>query len=407
MNKKRIKDYAKLIAKMGINIQKGQEVIIQAELDQPEFVKILVEECYKLGAKKVQVEWNYQPLTKINTKYRTLKTLSSFEDWEIEKLKWKCKTLPAIIYLISEDPDGLKGIDQEKVKKQNANRYPILKPFKDEMENKYQWCIAGVPSIKWAKKIFPTLSKKQAVEKLWEEILRCSHITDNPVQEWVNLNAKLKERCKKLNDNHFKYLKYKSANGTDFKVGLIDEASFLGGSENTLAGVEFNPNIPSEEIFISPKKGVAEGIVYATKPLSYKGELIENFYLKFEEGKVVEVHAERNEELLKKMITMDEGASFLGECALISKHSPINECGFIFYETLYDENASCHLALGAGFSNTINGFEDKTLEECRKLGINESMIHVDFMIGSDDLSIVGIKENGEEVDIFIDGDWAI
>ena len=213
-------------------------------------------------------------------------------------------------------------------------------------------------------------------------------------------------RCAYLNGLGLKYLEYKSSNGTDFTVELMPESIFAGGKEKTLQGRIFNPNIPTEEVFTSPKAGAAEGIVYSSKPLSYMGELIEDFSLRFENGSVVEVKAKKGEELLKKMVSMDEGAARLGECALIPYNSPINESGVLFYNTLFDENASCHFALGHGFNECLKGFEKLTDEECKAKGINDSMIHVDFMIGTKDMSIVGVKENGERVQIFKDGNWA-
>ena len=307
---------------------------------------------------------------------------------------------------MSEDPDGLKGINQEKMAKAGQKRYPIIKPYRDAMDNKYQWCIAAVPGAAWAKKLFPDLPKGKAMEKLWEAILFTSRVTEDPVAAWNAHNQDLHDRCAYLNALGIEKLIYKGANGTDFTVGMIPEAEFKGGGDTSLQGVFFNPNIPTEECFISPMRGVAEGIVYATKPLSYQGQLIEDFSVRFENGKAVEVHAARNEELLKKMISMDEGAAYLGECALVPVNSPISESGLLFYETLFDENAACHLALGAGFADTIKGFENKTLEECRKLGINESMIHVDFMIGYEGLDIDAVTRDGKTVPIFRQGRWA-
>ena len=406
MKKTVLKNYAKLIVGMGANIKKGQEAVIYAELDQPEFVKYVVEECYRSGASKVSVEWAYQPLTKIHVKHQNLKVLSSMADWEIEKRKHRAKTLPAVIYLLSEDPDGLKGADQEKMAKAARAKYPLIKPIRDEMENKYQWCIAAVPGVAWAKKLFPKDTSYRAVEKLWEAILAASRAGDDPIKAWEAHNAFLKSRCDYLNSLGIATLEYKAGNGTDFRVGMIEDANFLGGGEYTLGGVFFNPNIPTEEVFITPKKGVADGIVYSTKPLSYRGELIEDFSLRFEEGKVVEAKAAKNEALLKTMLTMDEGASYLGECALVPFDSPISNSGLMFYNTLFDENASCHLALGAGYSNTIRDYSKYSLEECRAKGVNDSMIHEDFMIGTKDLSIVAKTRDGKNVQVFKDGNWA-
>lgn len=407
MKKTVMQKYARLIARKGINVKKGQEVIVSASLDQPEFVKMVVEECYRAGASKVTVEWSYQPITKLHYRYRSLKTLSTFEKWEIEKLEHKCETLPATIYIESDDPDGLKGIDQTKVSKASQAKYPIIKPYHDKMDNKYQWCIAAVPCEAWAKKVFPGERTSKAVEKLWNAILYTSRADgDDPVKAWEEHNADLKTRFEYLNSLGIESLHYTASNGTDFTVGLIPDALFMGGSEFTLGGTEFNPNIPSEEVFTSPMKGKAEGVVHATRPLSYRGELIENFSVRFEGGKAVEVHAEKGEDLLKQMISMDENAAYLGECALVPFDSPIRNSEITFFNTLFDENACCHLAFGRGFENCIKDFDKYTLEECREKGINDSLIHVDFMIGSEDLNITAHTIDGKDVAIFKDGNWA-
>lgn len=407
MKKTRLKKYAELIAKYGVNVKKGQEVVITAELDQPEFVKMLVEECYKLGAKKVSVDWSYQPLTKLSVKYQNAKTLGTVEDWQLAKLEHQADVLPAKIYLTSEDPDGLKGINQEKYTKANAERSKKIKPIRNKMENKYQWCIAGVPGEGWAKKVFPGERTSVAVEKLWEAILDVSRVTDDPCAEWDKHNANLLEKCNILNGLGLTKLKYKASNGTDLTVGLIPEALFCGGGETSTQDIYFNPNIPTEEVFTSPKKGEAEGIVYSSLPLSFGGQLIENFWMRFEGGKVVESGAEKNADLLAKMLSYDEGASYLGECALVPYSSPIRQSGLLFYSTLYDENAACHLAIGRGFSNVLRDYDKYTKEEANALGINDSILHVDFMMGTKDLSIIGVDKDGKETQIFENGEWAI
>ena len=406
MKKTVLRSYARLIARCGVNIQPGQEVFIEADLDQPEFVQMLVEECYKCKAKKVVVDWNYQPLQKIHYRYRTLTTLGKVEKYEEARWQHYVDTIPCRIYLISEDPDGLRGINQEKMAKAQQKRYPIAKPYRDALENKYQWCIAAVPGKAWAKKLFPQLRAGAAVEKLWEHILATSRVDDDPIAAWEAHNRDLHDRCAYLNSLHIEKLHYTSANGTDFTVGMIPEGRFCGGSEKSLQGIVFNPNIPSEECFISPKRGEAEGIVYATKPLSYQGQLIDRFWMKFHEGKAVEWHAEVNNELLTKLITMDEGSAYLGECALVPYDSPIRKSEILFYNTLFDENAACHLALGMGFADTIEDFHEKTLAECRALGVNDSMIHEDFMIGSQDMNIDAMCADGRTVAIFRNGNWA-
>jgi aminopeptidase len=284
--------------------------------------------------------------------------------------------------------------------------YPIIKPYIDEREGKQQWCIAAVPGAAWAKKVFPGMPKNQAIEKLWEAILSTSRVNEDPIKAWEEHNANLHNRCAYLNSLGIVSLHYTADNGTDLTVGMIPEAQFCGGEEVSKQGISFNPNIPTEECFISPMKGKAEGIVYSTKPLSYDGQLIENFFMRFENGKVVESGAEVGEELLKTMLSMDEGASYLGECALVPQASPICQSGLLFYNTLFDENAACHLAVGMGFPDTIKDHHNKTLEECRALGINDSMIHEDFMIGCDTMNIDATCADGKIVPIFRNGNWA-
>ena len=406
MKKTVLREYARLIVKKGVNVQKGQEVLIYADLDQPEFVAMVVEEAYKAKAKKVSVEWNYQPLTKLHVRYRSVTTMGTVEDWEKARQQHYVDVVPARIHLISEDPDGLKGINMEKVTKARRMSYPILKPYKDQLENKQQWCIAAVSGAAWAKKVFPGMRTSTAVEKLWEAILDASRVTDDPVKAWEDHDQDLQDRCDYLNSLRIRSLHYTADNGTDFTVGLIPQGCFCGGGETSRTGIFFNPNIPTEECFVSPMKGQAEGIVYATKPLSYRGQLIEGFSIRFEGGKAVEVRAEKGEDLLKTMIAMDEGAAYLGECALVPQKSPIAESGLLFYNTLFDENAACHLALGMGFPDTIQDFQNKTLEECRELGVNDSMIHEDFMIGCDSMNIDALCEDGSTKPIFRNGNWA-
>lgn len=407
MTKTIMKKYAALIARVGANVQKGQPVIIYADVDQGEFVSYVAEECYKAGASRVEFEWSYQPLTKMAYKYRTLKSLSTVPAWREEKYKQMVEELPCRIHIESENPDGLRGINREKMQKARMATYPIVKKYNDALENKQQWTIAAVPSYEWAKKVFPGEKKNRAYELLWEAILKTVHVTkdNDPIEAWAKHNENFKERCAWLNSQHFDYLEYKSANGTDFRASLIPEGRWCGGGETSLTGHFFNPNMPTEEIFTSPKRGMAEGKLVSTKPLSYQGQLIENFSITFRDGKAVEWEAETGKELLDRMLTMDEGAAYLGELALVPKDSPISESGILFYNTLFDENASCHVALGRGFMDCIDGFENRTLEECQKLGVNDSMIHVDFMVGAPDLTITGYKD-GKATPIFVNGTWA-
>ncbi len=406
MKKTVLRRYAKLIAQKGCNVRKGQDVFLTAGIEQPEFTTMVVDELYKAGARKVFVDLSYQPMEKYHVRHRSIKSLSTVESFEEAKLQYMAEKKPIRLFLISDDPDGLKGMNIEKMTKGQQARYPIIKPYRDAINGKHQWCIAGVPGAAWAKKMFPELPKGKAIEKLWECILSTSRVEDDPIAAWDAHNRDLDDRCAYLNNLGIETLEYTASNGTHLTVGMIPEARFCGGGETTDTGVFFNPNIPTEECFISPMKGKAEGIVYSSKPLSYQGQLIDNFWFRFEGGKVVEAHAEQNDELLQKMINMDEGARYLGECALVPYESPINQTGLLFYNTLFDENACCHLALGMGYTDTIEDHHNKTLEECRALGVNDSMIHEDFMIGTADLSIVAHCRDGKSVQIFQNGTWA-
>ncbi len=412
MKKSYLREYARLLVKSGIAVKRGDIVIVNAGLDQPEFVKMVVEECYRAKAAKVMVEWSYLPLAKLNVNHMNKKLLGKVEAFEEEKLKYRLEHNVAMLHIVSDDPDGLKGINQKKYAYSMAEKMKVIKPYRDAMDNKYKWCIAAVPGNEWAKKVFPGVRTSVAVEKLWNAILLASRVIDKEGNlldsdiEWYKHNQSFNRRCNILNEAGLKELRYKASNGTDLRVGLIDQGSFMGGGENTLGGEYYNPNIPTEEIFTSPKAGVAEGIVYSSMPLSWRGEIIDNFSMRFEGGRVVEVKAEKNEELLKTMVGMDEGAAMLGECAFVPYDSPIRESGIMFYETLFDENAACHFAIGRGFTNTIVDYDKYTNEEMKEMGINDSALHVDFMIGTDDLSIVGIKADGSEFVIFENGLWA-
>ena len=408
MKKTVLKGYARLIARTGAAVQKGQPVIIVAGLEQPEFIELLAAECYRAGASEVEVDWRHQPLTRLAVRYKSAKKLGEVKAWEEEKQRWQTEALPARIVVLSEDPDGLEGIDQAKYAAGMQARYQKLRPYIDARENREQWCIAAVPGEKWAKKVFPELPKGRAVERLWEAILSCSRALEgDPLENWRLHDLDIKARAEALNAMGLTALEYRDPNGTELRVGLIPEALFLGGAERCpVNGVEYNPNIPSEELFVTPRAGDAEGVVHATRPLAVQGVLIEDFWLRFEGGRVVELHAEKNEDALRTLVGMDEGAAMLGECALVPYESPIRESGILFYNTLFDENAACHLALGRGYSSNIRDYEKYSLDELRAMGVNDSMVHEDFMIGSAELDITGLTASGERLPIFRSGGWA-
>lgn len=409
MDVKVLKDYAKLIVKMGVNVQQGQEVVINASVHDAYFVEHVVEEAYKAGAKRVSIEWSYQPTAKMAYQYQTVETLCEMPEWTLKKQEYRVETLPAMIHIMSSDPDGMAGVDQAKMLQVQRATGPIMMKYRMAMDNKYQWTIVGIPGKAWAKKIFPILSEEDAISSLWDAILKVTRVNGDPLKNWEEHNANLAEKTNILNNLHIKTLTYKSSNGTDFTVDIQPELTFMAGGEYTLGGVFYNPNMPTEECFTSPDKHSANGVVMATKPLSVRGVLVDNFGFRFEKGRVVEVISDNPEhkDLLEKLVSTDDGAAMLGEVALVPFDSPVNQTNLLFYNTLYDENACCHLAIGRAFTNCIRDYEKLTEEEIKAIDLNTSMIHVDFMIGSADLSIVAETYDGKNVQIFKDGTWAI
>lgn len=408
MEQSRIKEYASLLAAKGISVEKGDEVWINVQASQYEFARLVVEECYKLGAKKVRVRFSDDKISHLTYKHMTISELSKVPEYTISEYRYMKKHLPSMLHIVSDDPDALKGINPNKIIKSSSKFRKKIKPYRDYMDGKYKWCIAAVPSKEWARVVFPKLNDEEAVEELWKAILSTSRVDGHAIENWDKHNKNLFEKRQILNDLDLQYLEYSASNGTNFKVELIKGITWGGGSEFTSFKKEFNPNIPSEEVFTSPKAGgLLEGIVYASKPLSYQGQIIDEFYVKFEGGKVVEVNAKKNQKLLEQMVKIDEGASMLGEVALVPYDSPIRESGLLFFETLFDENAACHLALGKGFAELLPDGDIINNEEAKARGINDSMIHVDFMIGTKDLKIVGTSFNGKKTIIFENGNWAI
>lgn len=404
-----MRKYAQLAVRRGVNVKKGQGCIISAQVEQFEFAQMVAEEAYRAGAKWVEMRWRDQVLDKLKYRHETVTQLSRTEEWEKARMQHYVDTLPAMIHIMSEDPDGLKGVNVEKMQRAGAARGLAFKPYEDAMDNKYQWTIVAVPSKKWAKKVFPGERTSAAVEKLWEAILNTVRVSEDndPMAEWNDHDASLKEYCRRLNELDLDYLHYQAPNGTDFKCWLIPGAQWHGGGDTLPDGTFFNPNMPTEEAFTSPMRGRCEGTLVATMPLSYQGNLIDHFSVTFENGKVVSCKAEQGQELLEKMVSVDEGAAMLGELALVPVESPIFQEGILFYNTLFDENAACHVALGRGFNEVIPGFENMSNEELKARGINDSIIHVDFMIGCRDLDITGYTRDGKAVKIFQNGSWAI
>lgn len=409
MKKTILRKYARLAVRKGVNLKKGQGCAIYAQVEQHEFAEMVAEEAYRAGAKWVQVFWQDQAVRKLDLRHQTVTQLSRVEEWEKVQQQMFVDQLPARIHISSEDPDGLKGVSVPKMQKAQAARSTVLRPYRKAIDNKHQWTIIAVPSKKWAKKVFPGVRANVAEEKLWEAILQTVRVTpdNDPEAAWDQHNATLQEKSGKLNALDLDYLHYTAPNGTDFKCWLIPGAKWEGGGATILDGTFYNPNMPTEEVFTSPLKGKCEGTLVSTMPLSYQGNLIDQFSITFENGRAVSCQAERGQELLEKMLHMDEGASMLGELALVPHDSPVSNTGILFYNTLFDENAACHVALGFGFPECVEGFESMTDQELQEKGVNDSIIHVDFMIGSKDLDITGYTRDGKAVQIFKNGNWAI
>lgn len=409
MKKTLLRKYARAIVRIGANVQKGQSVRLDIATCNDELAKYIVDECYKAGASKVRVNFSMEEITKLHYKKQSLKTLSKVSPWVELRAQEEVDECIVRIIVLSDDPDVMKGMNLGKIQKANQATGSVLKKYRDALEGKQQWVIAAAPSKQWAKKVFPDDRTSVAVEKLWKAILATARIKEDtdPIDEWNAHNAAFKNKCEWLNSQHFEKLEYKSARGTNLTVGLVEKAEFQGGGETTQAGIYFNPNMPTEEIFTSPDYRICNGTVFSAMPLVNNGNVIDNFSITFKDGRAVSWTAEKGFDALEKIITMDEGSHYLGEVAFVPVSSPIKKTGILFYETLFDENASCHLALGRGFPNVVKGYENMTLEELHEMGVNDSLTHVDFMIGDETLSITGVKKSGERIEFFKNGEWAI
>ena len=409
MTQAMLEKYAHLIVKCGLNVQPGQRVNLTIAVDQHPFAALLTEECYKAGASYVEIDWTCSGKSALDYAYASLETLSTVYPWQKAKAEQMVKDLPCRLVIHSEDPDALAGASPEKVAKVTQARTAMMKPYRAQIDGKHQWLIAAAASPAWAKKVFPDLPEADAVEALWDTIMATCYVTEDndPVAARVEHDKFTIGKANWLNEQHFSSLHYHSANGTDFTVGLIPGARWgAAGETNSTNGAFYVPNMPTEEVYTTPMAGSCSGTLVSTKPLSWNSQIINNFSITFEHGRAVSCKAEVGQELLEKMIHMDETAGMLGEVALVAKESPINQSGLLFYSTLFDENAACHVALGRGFKEVLPDGENLTVAEAQERGINDSLIHVDFMVGADDLEIVGIKEDGTEVPVFVNGTWA-
>lgn len=410
MNKQLLTEFARLAVTVGVNVQKGQLLRIIAPIEAKDLVHECARIAYEVGAGDVVVDYSDDVLSRIRFEKAGLEVLKEVPQWQVDKQAYLIDKKCCMLSITSPDPDVLDGIDPQKIKEATMARLKAMKQFQYYTTNNIgQWSIVAYPNLTWAKKVFPNDSEEVALNKLAEAILKASRVNDSEdvVAVWDRHNRAVKGYAKKMNDFNFDYLHFQNSLGTDLKVGLIKDHIWEGGADVTAGGVVFNPNIPTEEVFTMPDRHKIAGRVVASKPLSYNGNLIDGFELTFDGGEVVSFKAAKNEEALKNMLDTDEGAKSLGEVALISHDSPISNLNILFYNTLFDENASCHLALGRCYPSNVRGGMEMSDEELYAKGGNNSLIHVDFMFGSADMEITGVKSDGTEIKVFKNGNFVI
>lgn len=399
--------YVSLAIEIGINVQPGQTVVIFAPVGAAEFVRGAVRRAYEVGAKHVYVEWSDDEVTRARFELASGEALEEYPMWRAKGYEELAENNAAFLYVVSENPDLLKGIDASRIQTSSKAANTALRGLTSlRLKDKVSWAIVGVPSAAWANRVFPALPEEERVSALWEAIFDATRVNhDNPVQAWREHTNDLGSRAQKLNDKQYAALHYLSE-GTDITVELPQDHIWVSAGGTDEKSVTFMKNIPTEEVFTSPLRTGVNGTVRSTKPLSYGGNVLENFTLTFKDGKIVEYAAEKGYDILKSLIEIDEGSHYLGEIALVPYQSPISNTNLIFYNTLFDENASCHFAIGRAFPFCLQGGTEMSQEELRNRGLNDSLTHVDFMMGSSEMNIDGILENGEREPIFRNGNWA-
>jgi aminopeptidase len=404
-----LKKYAELLVYSGGNVQKGQPVVIACDVSNAGFARLVQDAAYDAGASEVFINWTDEVSTRTRYLRAADETFDAFPDWIVRRFEHFDGRKAVYLHIASEDPDLLAGVSPDRIKRfVKASRTATKPHSRLTMSNALRWSIVAVPSPKWAAKVFPGLPEDAAVEKLWGVLLKGARADgDDPRADWEIHRRNFEARVKFLNEKNFKTLRFKNGLGTDFSVGLANNHIWGGGGDLGQDGVYFFPNLPTEEIFTAPDRNAADGTVAASMPLSYQGSLIENFSVTFEGGRAVSHKAEKNEEVLKNIIEMDEGSRRLGEVALVPDSSPISRMGLLFYETLFDENASCHLALGKAYPHCIKGGDKLSEEELINAGVNDSLLHVDFMFGTSDMKIVGVGADGAETVIMENGEYVV
>ena len=400
--------YASLVVRTGVNVKTGQELVIQAPVETQDFVRKLVKHGYEAGAGHVTVIWGDDVVTRLTYEHMDIAYFEQTPEWQRIQLESLAERGACFIFVEGSDPQALAGIDPAKPATASKARNTQCRAFRRGLDfNINPWCIAGAPVAAWAKQVFPDLCEEAAIYRLWCAILSVARADgDDPESDWELHDATFEKNLRFLNERHFDSLHFTSENGTDLTVGLTDKHLWAGGCGETPDGHPFFPNIPTEEVFTSPDCERVNGIVYSALPLIRYGSKVDGFWLRFENGVVVDYDAVVGRDVLTAILDTDEGARRLGEVALISKNTPISESGILFYDTLYDENASCHLALGIGFAECYEDGYEMTPEELRAHGVNTSSTHVDFMIGTDDMDIMGICVDGTEVPVFVNGQWS-
>ena len=404
-----LKKYAELVVKVGVNLQPDQLLVINSPIECAEFARLIAKAAFEAGAHDVVVSWGDEELAHIRYAGGKKEIFTEFPEWKVRFYQDYAEQGAAFVSIAARNPEIFKDIEPEKLTLSAQAAGAALLEYRARlMNNENTWCVVSVPTAGWAKKVFPELSEEEAKARLWQEIFRTVRIEPetDPAEAWQEHISTLQRAAAFLNKKNFKTLHYKNSLGTDLTVELPEGHIWAGGAEKSATGVTFAANMPTEEVYSLPLREGVNGVVYASKPLIYNGNRIENFHLTFKAGRVVDFGAETGQETLKELINMDEGAHYLGEVALVPYDSPISDSGILFYNTLFDENAACHLALGKAYPTCIEGGEKMDSVTLLQHGANDSLVHEDFMIGTADLSIVGTTHEGEEVEIFREGNFA-
>ncbi|QQZ08802.1 aminopeptidase [Heyndrickxia vini] len=403
----KLEKYAELAVVVGVNVQKGQTLAINASIDAVEFVRLVTKKAYEVGAKNVVVNWNDDVVSKLKYDLAPDEVFTEYPKHRAAETTELAENGAAFISIVSSSPDLLKGVNPSRISNFQKAAGQALETYRQYIQSdKVSWTVIGVPSEAWAKKVFPDVSREEAVEKLWEAIFKSTRADlADPIQAWKDHDASLHEKVDYLNEKRYKKLHY-TAPGTDLTVELPNGHLWVGAGSLNEQNIEFMANMPTEEVFTVPHKDGVDGHVSSTKPLSYGGNIIDEFTVYFEKGRIVDVKAKEGEEILKQLVETDEGSHYLGEVALVPHNSPISQSNILFLNTLYDENASNHFAIGSAYAFCVEGGKKMSREELLKNGLNQSITHVDFMVGSAEMNIDGIKEDGTTEPIFRNGDWA-